>query len=66
MNPLTNPLEGALQWLEKEGFNLWYDEKTKLWTLINEDAEWDDDNSYIRSDADKMKLIADSFANLCH
>jgi hypothetical protein len=59
---MNSQLESALKWLESEGFNLWYDEKTKLWTLINEDEECD----YIRSDADKMKLIADSFANLCH
>lgn len=54
-----------LQWLESEGFYLWFDEKTLEWTLCLE-GDFELEEQYSLTGGDKLKLIEQAFHHLAH
>ena len=63
-----NSLEFMLNWLESEGFFLWYNDKTNEWSIFpGEEFEGDlPENVYSLTGADKNRVIEQAFHTLAH
>ena len=60
-----------LNCLEADGFNLWFDEKTKEWSLIYSEDNGDynpllKEEYYSVSGLDKEQVILMGYGDLCH
>lgn len=53
-------LEKAINWLESEGYYLWYDGDSKLWAIINES----EDVEYALTGEDKYRIIVQAYHDL--
>jgi hypothetical protein len=51
-----------LNWLESEGFFLWWDEVNKTWELLNNN----EDCQYSLVCEDKFRIIEQAFHDLAH
>ena len=67
----TERLGQMLNWIESEGYALWYDDEINEWNLLYTETDENynpivKDKGYSVSCADKNRCIMQGFSDLCH